>query len=86
MNTILKYAPTEPSVARIDLTLIGLLASFRRLYRFKKLLSDVLQSPLVDKAMAVDVVRSFVHTLQVYRTKTLSAKPWHCRDIQSSAK
>lgn len=71
-------------LAQIDLTFIGLLATFRKLFGNTKLLSDLLQSPSVDLAMAVDMVESLCDTFQEYRTETFCDQLWH--DIVETAK
>lgn len=71
-------------LAQIDLTFIGLLATFRKVFGDTKLLSDLLQSPSVDLAMAADMVESLLDTFQEYRTETFSDKLWH--DIVKTAK
>jgi len=71
-------------LAQIDLTFISLLATFRKLFGNTKLLSDLLQSPSVDLAMAVDMVESLHDTLQEYRTETFCDQLWH--DIVETAK
>ena len=48
------------------------------------MLSDLLQSPSVDLAMAADMVESLLDTFQEYRTETFSDKLW-C-DIVETAK
>ena len=71
-------------LAQIDLTFIGLLATFQKVFGDTKLLSDLLQSPSVDLAMAADMVESLLDTFQEYRTETFSDKLWH--DIVKTAK
>ncbi|XP_056453653.1 zinc finger MYM-type protein 1-like isoform X2 [Gadus chalcogrammus] len=71
-------------LAQIDLTFIGLLATFRKVFGDTKLLSELLQSPSVDLAMAADMVESLLDTFQEYRTETFTDKLWH--DIVETAK
>lgn len=71
-------------LAQIDLTFIALLATFRKLFGDTKMLSDLLQSPSVDLAMAADMVESLLDTFQECRTETFSDKLW-C-DIVETAK
>ncbi|KAF3856817.1 hypothetical protein F7725_017540 [Dissostichus mawsoni] len=71
-------------LAQIDLTFIGLLATFRKVFGNTKVLSDRLQSSSVDLAMAVDMVESLHDTFQEYRTETFSDQLWH--DIVETAK
>lgn len=58
-------------LAQIDLTFIGLLLGSA------KLISDMLQSPSVDLAMAADMVESLCDTIQGYRTEAFCDELWH---------
>lgn len=54
-------------LAQLDLTFIGLLATFNTILGQSKILSDMLQSPSVDLATAVNLVEALLDTLQQYR-------------------
>lgn len=63
-------------LAQLDLTFVSLLASFRRLLGDSKVLSDMLQSPSLDLAIAADLVNTLKDSLQEYRSETFVDNLW----------
>ncbi|MED6281332.1 hypothetical protein CHARACLAT_020260 [Characodon lateralis] len=57
-------------LTQLDLSFVSLLATFRRLLGDAKVLSDMLQSPSLDLAMAVDLISALKDFLQEYRSET----------------
>ncbi|CAM4665821.1 unnamed protein product [Leuciscus chuanchicus] len=60
----------------LDLSFVSLLATFRRLLGDAKVLSDTLQSPSLDLAMAVDLVSAIKDSFQEYRSETFVDTLW----------
>uniref|UniRef100_A0A3Q1FDQ5 DUF4371 domain-containing protein n=1 Tax=Acanthochromis polyacanthus TaxID=80966 RepID=A0A3Q1FDQ5_9TELE len=68
---------------QLDLSFVSLLATFRRLLGDAKVLSDSLQSPSLDLAMAVDLVSALKDSFQEYRSETFVDSLW--KDIGDTA-
>lgn len=62
--------------AQLDLSFIGLLATFNKIRGQSIFLSDMLQSPSVDLATAVNLVEALLDTLQQYRDERTCRKRW----------
>uniref|UniRef100_A0AAX7VMJ6 TTF-type domain-containing protein n=1 Tax=Astatotilapia calliptera TaxID=8154 RepID=A0AAX7VMJ6_ASTCA len=67
-------------LAQIDLTFIGNLSTFRKILGEIKLLSDVLQSPSLDLAKAVDLIHALQDTLDQYRSESCFDELWQDRE------
>lgn len=63
-------------LAQIDLTFVGNLSTFRKILGEIKLLSDVLQSPSLDLAKAVDLIHALQDTLDQYRSESCFDELW----------
>ncbi|KAL3997012.1 hypothetical protein ACER0C_009668 [Sarotherodon galilaeus] len=63
-------------LVQIDLTFIGNLSTFRKILGEIKLLSDVLQSPSLDLAKAVDLIHALQDTLDQYRSESCFDELW----------
>lgn len=63
-------------LTQLDLSFVSLLATFRRLLGDAKVLSDTLQSPSLDLAMAVDLVSALKDSFQEYRSETFVDNLW----------
>lgn len=63
-------------LAQIDLTFIGNLSTFIKILGEIKLLSDVLQSPSLDLAKAVDLIHALQDTLDQYRSEFYFDELW----------
>lgn len=63
-------------LAQIDLTFVGNLSTFRKILGEIKLLSDVLQSPSLDLAKAVDLIHALQDTLDQYRSEYRFDELW----------
>uniref|UniRef100_A0A3Q1H4Y5 TTF-type domain-containing protein n=1 Tax=Acanthochromis polyacanthus TaxID=80966 RepID=A0A3Q1H4Y5_9TELE len=91
---VARYTATENSGERsvdaqgllnqLDLSFVSLLATFRRLLGDAKVLSDSLQSPSLDLAMAVDLVSALKDSFQEYRSETFVDSLW--KDIGDTRK
>uniref|UniRef100_A0A8C2DXL4 TTF-type domain-containing protein n=1 Tax=Cyprinus carpio TaxID=7962 RepID=A0A8C2DXL4_CYPCA len=71
-------------LAQIDLTFIALLTTFQKLLGTTKRLSDLLQAPSLDLAIAVDLIESLHATFQEYRNETFAHDLW--QEISDTAK
>ena len=63
-------------LTQLDISFVSLLATFRRLLGDAKVLSDTLQSPSLDLAMAVDLVSALKDSFQEYRKETFVDNLW----------
>ncbi|XP_041834348.1 zinc finger MYM-type protein 1-like [Melanotaenia boesemani] len=63
-------------LSQIDVTFIGLLVIFNKILTHSKFLSDMIQSPGVDLAKAVELVDVLLETLQNYRDEDAFEKIW----------
>uniref|UniRef100_A0A8C2HAB0 Uncharacterized protein n=1 Tax=Cyprinus carpio TaxID=7962 RepID=A0A8C2HAB0_CYPCA len=63
-------------LTQLDLSFVGLLATFRMLLGDAKVLSDTLQSPSLDLAMAVDLVSALKDSFQGYTSETFVDNLW----------
>lgn len=63
-------------LTQLDFSFVSLLATFRRLLGDAKVLSDMLQSPSLDLAMAADLVSALKDSLQEYRSETFVDNLW----------
>lgn len=63
-------------LGQIDLNFIALLATFRRTLGDTKFLSDMLQSPSLDLARAVDLIELLQDTLVHYRDEAVFGELW----------
>uniref|UniRef100_A0A671K1Y8 HAT C-terminal dimerisation domain-containing protein n=1 Tax=Sinocyclocheilus anshuiensis TaxID=1608454 RepID=A0A671K1Y8_9TELE len=61
---------------QLDLSFIGLLETFNKILCQSKFLSDMLQSPSVDLATAVNLVEALLDTLQQYRDENFFEDMW----------
>lgn len=61
---------------QIDLNFIGLLVIFHRLLGDTKFLSDMLQSPSLDLARAVDLIEALQDTFEQYRDEVFFEELW----------
>ncbi|MEQ2272359.1 hypothetical protein XENORESO_020081 [Xenotaenia resolanae] len=62
-------------LTQLDLSFVSL-DTFRRLLGDAKVLSDMLQSPSLDLAMAVDLISALKDSLQEYRSETFVDNLW----------
>jgi hypothetical protein len=63
-------------LTQLDISFVSLLATFRRLLGDAKVLSDTLQSPSLDLAMALDLVSALKDSFQEYRKETFVDNLW----------
>ncbi|XP_077053348.1 zinc finger MYM-type protein 1-like [Siphateles boraxobius] len=70
-------------LAQIDLPFIGLLTTFCKVLGDTKLLSDMLQSPSLDLARAVELIEALQDTFKNYREESFCDELW--RDILNTA-
>uniref|UniRef100_A0A672SDU0 HAT C-terminal dimerisation domain-containing protein n=1 Tax=Sinocyclocheilus grahami TaxID=75366 RepID=A0A672SDU0_SINGR len=63
-------------LAQLDLSFIGHLETFNKILGQSKFLPDMLQSPSVDLATAVNIVEALLDTLQQYRDENFFEDMW----------
>lgn len=73
-------------LAQIDLPFIGLLSTLRKVLGDIKLLSDMLQSPSLDLARAVELIEALQDTYQHYRQILDTAKKYNNISIERERK